>query len=254
MKKLINWRNKPHKDKSRDMILRTGRKNHIFLMPGHMALDVQKCVKIGTIDDKTKMTFCERDKNIYKLQQKAIKKILPANYQEPKANNCSLDKITFSSPIDMAWIDLFGNLTYSECFWVKDVLLPALMPGAEVAFTFASFYRGNEVITRCIEEEDKESPVFAKYNKFAREEFVGNTEAITAQLILLKYLFSGYSYEPEMIDYPSENERGQIKNRYVVYALRNIQHNGKEVHKDISKALDHIFYIWEGSSGGYCLL
>lgn len=140
--------NRKNKRIAREKVFSSGPKKSVLLLPGYRCECVQHALSNGIITQDTVCTFVERD-----LETACgISQWITDNWKlpvPPMIHQGELYKLEMV-PIDLGYIDLFGNLTKIEVDWIQNKLIPNLMPGCDLFFTFSVPIRSNDFIKRAL--------------------------------------------------------------------------------------------------------
>lgn len=224
---MIDWTNRVDgKQVSRQHVM-TGREwKHALLLPAATALDLKTGIEAGTITKRTALTLCERDPQLFSILRFNAEKMLDG-YRKPNLVCDRFSNLKLKTKVDLAWLDLLGNLTPADCRWVREELTGKLLPNARVAFTMAVFYRHNPVIGQAVEvvKANRRSLLIRKmWSEYVRHRvMVPNPYTLVAQTCLLSNLFKGYTFNLSYLPY-----RSSEKHVHVTYILSNIR-AGKSV-------------------------
>lgn len=195
--------NRNNKKIARDLVFNCGPKKSVLLLPGYRCECVKLALSKGVITPKTICTFAERDPAVAEHIRWWVEK--EWTYHLPIIHEGELHEMEMH-PIDLGYIDLFGNLTKVEMEWVKNQLIPNLMPNADLAFTFSVPIRGNEFMKAALATMQVKYPALYE-KKMERvaclEEQVRPVAALYA--CLFEQLLTNYDYE---IDFHNYRDRG----------------------------------------------
>jgi len=140
--------NRENKRLARERVFSCGPKKSILLLPGYRCECVQYALKQGIVTPTTVCTFVERDMET----MCGIRQWVSDSWElpiPPLIHHGELHSLEMV-PIDLGYIDLFGNLTKIEVEWIQKELVPNLMPGCDLCFTFSVPIRGNEFMKRAL--------------------------------------------------------------------------------------------------------
>lgn len=195
---------------------------HALLMPARTALDVEAGVKHGSVTPKTNLFLIERDENELGLMKRRVDDLLPWEKPRPTYWSGPVHESVIPEPVDLAWLDLYGNLLPPDCRWVANHLVHNLRPNARVAWTFTASYRGNPVIPPAIKVviRHRRHPIIRTlwHACLRHQSTVGDTYLMVAQTCLLWSLFNKFWFEWRIFTY-------EDKTPHVTYVMDNIRPN-----------------------------
>lgn len=190
--------NRKNKQAARDLIFDCGPRHSVLLLPGCRCECVKTALRKGVITKDTVCTFVERDLDaaieMMAWVEKEWKGIPPLIHQ---GELCDLEML----PTDMAFIDLFGNITKADMDWIQKQLIPNLMPGSDLAFTFGLPVRSNEFVKNAMGVMmTKYADLFqAKQNALKIES--QHRPIVAFYDILFEHLLKGYSFNLDFLTY-----------------------------------------------------
>lgn len=196
--------NRENKKYARELaFFNCGIKKSVLLLPGYRCECVKLALEKGIITPKTVCTFVERDPQVAEHIRWWLDK--EWQYNMPIFHEGELHELEMH-PIDLGFIDLFGNLTRADMTWLKDQLIPNLMPYSDLAFTFSVPIRGNDFMKNALfTMQTKYSALYqSKLDSVKRlEEHVQPVAALYA--CLFEQLFTDFTYT---IDFHTYRDRG----------------------------------------------
>jgi hypothetical protein len=221
---LVDWEKKTHKTIVRERIIGDKKRSHVLFLPGHTALDVECAIKRKVIGPDTQQTYCEKDLLTFKLLNNRLREIIPDGYLRPKVYRRYLHELQLKDDIDLAWLDLCGNMTPEDCFFVKDTLLPKMANGGDIAITLATYFRNNGLLRGIIDACSRDMP----QKMINKVKSLPQPKTVASQWSQLMCLFAGYSYKMEVISYESADSDNRSNGRqwFNVFVARNINRGG----------------------------
>lgn len=201
MRDIMPWLsdNREKKRYARELVFDCGPKKSVLLLPGFRCECAKVAVEKGVITQKTICTFAERDPQVAEHIRWWIDKEWKCNipiFHEGELNEFEMH------PIDLGYIDLFGNLTRKDMDWVVKQLIPNLMPHADLAFTFCSPIRGNDFMKNAL------ATIQTKYAELyqSKLEILDYLTEVSRPVAagyacLFDKLFTDYNYEIEFHNY-----------------------------------------------------
>lgn len=214
------WRGKnlDQKQKAREAAFDCTPRQSILLMPGYDCEDLKLAINKGIVKDNTTIFLIERERTVCDQIRKWIDKewSLPLPPLVYHTNLCDYPMV----PIDFAYIDLFGNLSQKDWKWIQSQLVPNLMPGSQLCFTFCCNVWGNvfmQQVIRKLEEKPRYSEILNSLN------FYGKTKHLAATYYMLfKYGFlEGYNFDIDFLPYRNTVH----KHSMMLMRIRNIYGN-----------------------------
>ncbi len=189
-----------NKNLAREKVFSCGPKKSILLLPGYRCECVKEALQKGVITKDTVCTFVERD-----LETACqIKQWVYDEWKFPIPPIVHMGELMTLKmhPIDLAYIDLFGNLTKAEVEWIQNELIPNLMPGSDLFFTFSVPIRGNEFMRRAL------NTMNTKYNSMFNDRMdkVKNIKKEAREVaalydVIFERMFVDHSYNTEFWTY-----------------------------------------------------
>lgn len=138
------WDKRPIKDLTRHIIAShtAKEKKHLLVMPGSTGRDIELLNYYGVPRSRSYWTVVERDRDQFTLL-KSKNVFSPTDKIIPHLENLNTLKISNSKvPIDFAWFDLLGNLTFKDIYWLRDTL--RIHKDLDLFFTFSLARRGKQ--------------------------------------------------------------------------------------------------------------
>jgi hypothetical protein len=217
--------NRENKKLAREKVFSCDPKKSVLLLPGYRCECAKYGLSKGIITEDTVCLFVEREIETVC----AIRQWVQDQWQLPipplihYGELYDLEMI----PIDLGYIDLFGNLTKTEIDWIQKQLIPNLMPGCDLAFTFSVPIRGNEFMKRAlITMNTKHVDIFQ--NKLKNIKGIDPQAKQVAALyeILFERLFADHHYSIEFWTY-----RDKAPFTMLLVILKNITKNPELLRK-----------------------
>jgi hypothetical protein len=210
--------NRENKKQARDRVFNCQPKRSVLLLPGFRCECVQLAINNGIITEDTVCTFVERDAETFCQ----IKQWVHDHWSlsvPPIIHHGELSSLQMY-PIDLGYIDLFGNLTKVEVEWIQNQLIPNLMPGSDLAFTFSVPLRGNDFMRRALATMNtKYTQLFQV--KLKALNIKGEAKQVAAlYAILFERMFADYKYD---IGFWTYRDRGPFTMMLVI--INNIIKN-----------------------------
>jgi hypothetical protein len=201
---------------AREIALDCGPCRSVLLMPGYCCEDAKLALEKGVVDEHSTVVFVERDPQVYEEIVRWVERewslLLPPLVY--KTDLCDLKMV----PTDFAFIDLFGNLTRRDWTWIEHQLVPNLMPGANLCFTFCQTVRNQfmqKVIT-VMEPKDIYKERLAALPKNIKG--LARSLAATYQTLFEEGFLKGYQYAIDFHPYKNSTS----KHAMLLMRLKNI--------------------------------
>lgn len=180
-------------------------KSDSFLsLTGPQCADLICGMDMGIIHDQTQLTLVEQDAECFKHLCQNLTKVWRSKLK-PVVLNMPLCKVQKFEPVDCAYLDYLGNLTYEDSQWIMNPFRDLLLPNAHVGLTISSAYRNNQFIPRLTKflKEKFPSAYSAHMQAWLRRKFPNTmVEACATYELLLTYcLFSQYTFDMNMYWY-----------------------------------------------------
>jgi hypothetical protein len=194
--------NREKKKEARERVFNCGPKRSVLLLPGYRCECASYAIKRGVITKDTSCIFVEREEETaYQIKQWIASEwnLLPPLIHQGELNTLQM------FPIDLGYIDLFGNLTKAEIDWMQKELIPNLMPRSDLAFTFSVPIRGNDFMRHALATmNNRHTSLFNdRANKL---DLNGDARQIAAlYTIIFEKMFCDYKYE---INFWTYRDRG----------------------------------------------
>jgi hypothetical protein len=170
-----------------------------LLLPGYKCECIKTALEKGVVTTQTVCLFVERE-----LESACgIKQWITEHWDmpfPPLVHYGELHKLSLV-PVDLAYIDLLGNLTRVDLKWIQRELVPNLMPGCDLAFTFSVPFRGNKFIKSALEVvKTKHTDLFrTRIESVCVESRV--KEIAVFYEILFEEILAKHSYNVEFLTY-----------------------------------------------------
>lgn len=196
--------NRQNKKLAREQVFSCNPKKSVLLLPGYRCACAKYALNHGIITEDTICTFVERDiETVCQIRQWVKDKwTFPI---PPIVHHGELSEFVMH-PIDLAYIDLFGNLTKSDFGWVKNQLVHNLMPGCDLAFTFSVPIRSNEFIKQALLTMNvKHTELFnIKLNNFEKIEKQETKQVAALYDIIFEQFLMDFKYEANFWTYKDQ--------------------------------------------------
>lgn len=169
MKKQTDWKNRPIKQKIRQIAFKNcGLMKCALFMPASEGYCLQEAERMGVISPKyTKLHLVERDKKI-QLDLKATMSHMKYDYQ---IHCCDLCECKDFDNLDYIWIDLNGGFTEELYCWIRDVLSKKLNKNATICLTHSFCWRNNNWIKNEYENQQQAYVAFINDKGYSKQKY-----------------------------------------------------------------------------------
>lgn len=201
---------------AREVALDCGPRQSVLLMPGHDCEDAKLALAKGVITERSTALFVERDPVVYEEIVRWVEAewslLLPPLVY--KTDLCDFKMV----PVDFAFIDLFGNLTRRDWTWIEGELVPNLMPGTQLCFTFCQTVR-NQFMQKVMAVMPPK-PAYQRALESLPSHINGLARplAATYQALFEEGFLRGHSYSIDFHPY----KNSQSKHSMLLMRLRNV--------------------------------
>lgn len=188
---------RPLKNLARMFALDVGPKKSVLMLPGKSALDVKAAIEKGIITSRTRCLFVERDEETAEQLKSQLESLkgMPNNWRIHQGN---LESVVLTEPVDYAFLDLCGPITFDIVQWLDQELSPHLMTGSDLVINFAYGHRHCSFGKELREFFDTADDDIVQYQRNVSLQFgqtiVGDPTAVRI-VCLLKSIFWNYRYE-----------------------------------------------------------
>lgn len=174
---------RPEKEKARVFALGCKCRKNILLLPGINCACLNLGIELGIFSRESNITLVERDRDVCSKIQENIR--IHPTYSLLLLNK-KLHEVKVSN-IDLAFIDLCGNITKDIYFWLKDELAPNLVNGADLSITVQDALRDN--FTEDILERQGNDPRVERWSR-SDSWFMAHVKSLFSQKILVNKTYS----------------------------------------------------------------
>lgn len=142
----MNWSERKIKILARKQFFDgVGRSNSYLSLPGAQCEDVKVGLRRSVLDPRSRLTLVEHDAALFNQLCLNLSKIWRSGIK-PVLLNKPLSQVLSFDPIDLAYLDYLGNLTFEDSQWIGKTFTKLLLPNAHIGITVASAYRNNGFI------------------------------------------------------------------------------------------------------------
>jgi hypothetical protein len=214
---MIWTRNDLEKQAAREVAFDCGPRKSVLLMPGYSCEDAKLALSKNVINENTTVVFVERDDESHQEIKRWVETewLLPL---PPLIYNTDLCEIKLI-PIDFAYIDLFGNLTKKDWRWIETQLVPNLMPGSQLCFTFCQTVRNQfmQNVMSCMQSKSVYQNCFNSLPKNIKG--LARPLAATYKTLFESGFMENYTYDVDFHTYRNQS----CIHSMLLFKMSNIQ-------------------------------
>jgi hypothetical protein len=226
--------NREKKKIARERVFSCGPRKSVLLLPGYRCECAKLALQREVVTENSVCTFVEKEEEtitqIRRWIRKEWKLTVPPIIHQGELSSLKMH------PIDLGYVDLFGNLTKLELDWIQNQLVPNLMPGCNLAFTFSFPLRGNDFVKRGLMTMNDKYFDLYKTKLKSLEEIDDQVRPLAAFYdIIFSSLLSDHSYQKDFLSYKD----GKIHTMLLVM-FTNIRKNPEKLLQDFRSRMNGV--------------
>jgi hypothetical protein len=137
------WSERPQKKLARKLLFSNiGKVNTYLTLPGNECMDLKTGHEMGSLNEGTHIIAVERIEENYQEIDKWLK---TSCFKKYEIYSSELYKVNIPK-IDLAFIDLLGNIISKEMNWMKNILGKSIIDNGRIAITITTAFRNNILI------------------------------------------------------------------------------------------------------------